>query len=97
MKKIKWGILGFGNISNIFAKEILASKNSILTSISTKKKDLNFDEIKKNFNLPKENVTSNYDEIFDNPEIDIVYIGLINSLHKENILKAAIKKKKYFS
>ena len=35
---------------------------------------LNFDEIKKNFNLPKENVTSNYDEIFDNPEIDIVYI-----------------------
>ena len=93
MKKIKWGILGFGNISNIFAKEILASRNSILTSISTKKKDLNFNEIKKNFNLTKENVTSNYDEIFDNPEIDIVYIGLINSLHKENILKAAIKKK----
>ena len=95
MKKIKWGILGFGNISNIFAKEILASRNSILTSISTKKKDLNFNEIKKNFNLTKENVTSNYDEIFDNPEIDIVYIGLINSLHKENILKAAIKKKMF--
>ena len=54
MKKIKWGIIGFGNISNIFAKEILASKNSILTSISTKKKDLNFNEIKKNFNLKKE-------------------------------------------
>ena len=42
MKKIKWGIIGFGNISNIFAKEILASKNSILTSISTKKKRFKF-------------------------------------------------------
>ena len=30
MKKIKWGIVGFGNISNVIAKEIINSKNSIL-------------------------------------------------------------------
>ena len=93
MKKIKWGIVGFGNISNVFAKEIINSKNSILSSIATKKINLNLDEIKKKFNLKKEEITSDYDEIFNNPEIDIVYIGLVNSLHKENIIKAAVKKK----
>ena len=93
MKKIKWGIVGFGNISNVFAKEIINSKNSILSSIATKKINLNLDEIKKNFNLKKEQITSDYDEIFNNPEIDIVYIGLVNNLHKENIIKAAVKKK----
>jgi len=93
MKKIKWGIVGFGNISNVIAKEIINSKNSILTSIATKKCNLNFDEIKKNFYVKKEDITSDYNEIFNNPEIDIVYIGLVNSLHKENILKCAAKKK----
>ena len=93
MKKIKWGIVGFGNISNVFAKEIINSKNSILSSIATKKINLNLDEIKKKFNLKKEEITSDYDEIFNNPEIDIVYIGLVNSLHKENIIKAAVNKK----
>ena len=92
MKKIKWGIVGFGNISNVIAKEIINSKNSILCSIATKKTNLNLDEIKKNFNIKKEEITSDYDEIFNNPEIDIVYIGLVNSLHKENIIKAAVKK-----
>ena len=81
MKKIKWGIVGFGNISNVFAKEIINSKNSILSSIATKKTNLNLDEIRKNFNIKKEEITSDYDEIFNNPEIDIVYIGLVNSLH----------------
>jgi predicted dehydrogenase len=93
MKKIKWGIVGFGNISNVIAKEIINSKDSVLTSIATKKCNLNFDEIKKNFNLKKEDITSDYDAIFNNPEIDMVYIGLVNSLHKENILKGALKKK----
>ena len=93
MKKIKWGIVGFGNISNVIAKEIINSKNSILCSIATKKTNLNLDEIKKNFNIKKEEITSDYDEIFNNPEIDIVYIGLVNSLHKENIIKAAVNKK----
>jgi predicted dehydrogenase len=93
MKKIKWGIVGFGNASNIIAKEITNSKNSILTSIATKKNNLNFDEIKKNFNLKKENIISDYNEIFNDPEIDIVYIGLVNNLHKENIIKATVKQK----
>jgi len=93
MKKIKWGIVGFGNISNVIAKEIINSKNSILSSIATKKTNLNLDEIRKNFNIKKEEITSDYDEIFNNPEIDIVYIGLVNSLHKENIIKAAVNKK----
>ena len=47
MKKIKWGIVGFGNISNVIAKEIINSKNSILSSIATKNNNLNLDEIKK--------------------------------------------------
>ena len=43
------------------------------------------------YNIPKENIYNyqNFDEIAHNPAIDVVYIVLPNSLHKEFVIRAA--------
>ena len=43
------------------------------------------------YNIPKENIYNyqNFDEIARNPAIDVVYIVLPNSLHKEFVIRAA--------
>ena len=53
--------------------------------------DDNVDQVKKKFNVHDENVYSykNFDAIKDNPDVDIVYIVLPNSLHAEYVTRAA--------
>ena len=45
----------------------------------------------KNYGILKKNVYNyeNYDEIADNPDIDIIYVVLPNSMHKEYAIRAA--------
>ena len=88
MKRIiKWGLIGLGNASLNLAKEFGKLDNSKLTSVAslTKKKREFF---QKKFKLKKKNVYSDYTNIFKNKNIDIIYIGLPNSMHAELCLKA---------
>ncbi len=43
------------------------------------------------YNIPKKNIYSyeNFDEIASNPEIDVIYVVLPNSMHKEFTIRAA--------
>jgi glucose-fructose oxidoreductase len=43
------------------------------------------------YNIPKENIYNyqNFDEIAKNPSIDVIYIVLPNSMHKEFVIRAA--------
>lgn len=91
MSKINWAILGGGRMSKVFAETIFKDKNSNLVSIASKtlKNRIYFNKkYNKNFSIFKD-----YDKILNNPKIDIIYVSLINKLHKEFILKC-IKKKK---
>ena len=91
MSKINWAILGGGRVSKVFAETIFKDKNSNLVSIASKtlKNRIYFNKkYNKNFSIFKD-----YDKILNNPKIDIIYVSLINKLHKEFILKC-IKKKK---
>ena len=46
---------------------------------------------KKQYDIPEKNIYnySNFDEIKDNPDIDIVYVVLPNSMHREYVIRAA--------
>ena len=80
-------------MSKVFAETIFKDKNSNLVSIASKtlKNRIYFNKkYNKNFSIFKD-----YDKILNNPKIDIIYVSLINKLHKEFILKC-IKKKKIF-
>jgi predicted dehydrogenase len=43
------------------------------------------------YNIPEQNIYNyeNFDQIKDNPDIDIVYVVLPNSMHKEYVIRAA--------
>ena len=84
---INWGIIGLGNIALQFAKAFKDSTNSKLKGISS----TNLEKIKvfqKKFEINKEYCFSNYQDLLNSNNIDIIYIALPNSMHKEWILKS---------
>jgi len=86
-KIIKWGLIGLGNASLNIAKEFNKIDNSKLMAIASKT-NVKLEEFKKKFNVSNKNCYSDYDEIFKNKDIDIIYIGLPNTLHEKFCLKA---------
>ncbi len=88
MKKIiNWGFIGLGNASLNLAKEFKRIYNSRLLSVASHTKEKR-DYFKIKFNIEDQNIFSNYDDIFKNEKIDIIFIGLPNSMHEEYCLKA---------
>ena len=88
MKKIiNWGFIGLGNASYNLAKEFVNIDNSNLKAVASlqeKKREL----FKDQFKLKEKNVFSNYNEVINHPDIDIVYIGLPNSMHETYCFKS---------
>lgn len=86
-RKIRWGMLGTKEIlSDAIAKAIQASDTSTLVAIGSR--DLNKAiAFSKKHNVPT--YYANYQELLSDKDIDSVYIGLPNSLHKEWIIRCA--------
>ena len=92
MKKINWGIIGLGNIAHEFSKAFAETNNAKLLAISSKDKN-KLKKFKLQFNIDSKFSFNNYQDLINCDEVDIVYIALPNSLHKQWILNA-IKNKK---
>ena len=92
MKKINWGIIGLGNIAHEFSKAFAETSNAKLLAISSKDKN-KLKKFKLQFNIDSKFSFNNYQDLINCDEVDIVYIALPNSLHKQWILNA-IKNKK---
>ena len=90
---INWGIIGLGNVALGFADAFKESNNSKLKGISSN----NSNKIKmfqEKFNISQSYCFENYEDLLECKDIDIVYIALPNSLHKEWIIKSIKSKKK---
>lgn len=86
MEKIKWGILGGGDIvKDVTANAIQQSKNGILYAIASQS-NRNHDFFMKKFKPCV--IYEDYNELLSNPHIDAVYIALPNALHYEWTIKA---------
>ena len=92
MKKINWGIIGLGNIAHEFSKAFAETNNAKLLAISSKDKN-KLRKFKLQYNIDSKFSFNNYQDLINCDEVDIVYIALPNSLHKQWILNA-IKNKK---
>lgn len=89
-RKIKWGIIGLGKIANKFAADLLLSDNSILQGVASR------DENKarafcKAYNSYR--YYSSYEELADDPDIDIIYIATPHTFHFENTMMCLRKGK----
>jgi len=87
MKKINWGIIGLGNIANIFSEAFLNVNNAKLLSIASQnsKKLENF---RAKYNIDKVFSFNNYSKLLKCKEIDIVYISLPHVFHYDLIVKS---------
>lgn len=79
---IKWGILGTSFISEVMAKAIHESELGQLHAIGSRSSAEKFAE---EFSVTKFYV--NYDQLLSDPDIDAIYIGLPNHVHKDWIIR----------
>ena len=87
MRKINWGIIGLGNIAHEFSKAFAQINNAKLLAISSKDEN-KLKKFRLQFNVESKFSFKNYQDLINCEEVDIVYIALPNSFHKQWILKA---------
>lgn len=79
--KVKWGIIGLGDIAHGFA-QAFESQNAELAAVASRslEKAQSFAE---KYQIP--NAYGSYQDLYDNDEIDIVYIATPNSHHAKHM------------
>ena len=92
MEKIKWGIIGPGNIANNFADGLKSSYSGQLVAIASKNEDRqkNFGD---KYNIHSDFRFNSYEDIINSEHIDAIYISTPHNLHAEWTIKAAGKGK----
>src|SRR5699024_7418464 len=85
MNKVRWGVLGTGRIVGRSGVAIHKAENSEWLGVAGRTLE-NSTEAAKKYNV--ERAYADYQALIDDPDIDAVYIALLNHLHKEWALKA---------
>ena len=97
-EKLGVALVGLGYYStDILAPSLQLTKNCYLAGIVTGSPD-KAEIWKKKYNIPAKNVYDyqNFDQIANNPDIDVVYVVLPPSMHREFTVRAANAKKHVF-
>jgi predicted dehydrogenase len=83
MDKIRWGILGTGNIAKQFARGLAVLPDAELVAVGSRSR-VNADAFGDEFNVPHR--YASYAALTDAPDIDVVYVATPHSLHRDNSL-----------
>ncbi|MEM1136115.1 MAG: Gfo/Idh/MocA family oxidoreductase [Bacteroidota bacterium] len=89
--KLGIALVGLGYYStDILAPALQETKHAYLAGIVTGTPE-KAEKWKKQYSIPEKNIYNydNYDELADNPDIDIIYVVLPNSMHAEYTIRAA--------
>lgn len=94
-KKLNLALCGLGRYAGYVAEGLAESSQycklaGIITGTPAKAEDW-----KKKYNIPQQNIYNyqTFDEVVNNKDIDLIYITLPNSMHKEYVLRAAKARK----
>ncbi|KAH8749941.1 hypothetical protein F5883DRAFT_720683 [Diaporthe sp. PMI_573] len=97
LSQLRWGILGTGWISTMFVQDLLAARPDApvrhvmvaLGSSSLEKGNAFVDKVwEKTPEQPRPQVYADYQGVYNDPNVDIVYVGTPHSSHKKNCLDA---------
>lgn len=83
--RINWGIIGFGNIANQFASDLLLIEEANLVAVASRDFD-KANDFAKQYNCSK--AYDSYEALFADDEVDIVYIATPHDSHAELSIKA---------
>lgn len=97
-RELRWGVLGTGWISTMFTSDLLVPRSdtskpkhiiAALGSSSIEKGNAFVDKVwEKTPDQHKPKVYADYHGVYNDPNVDIVYVGTPHSLHKLNCLDA---------
>jgi len=82
---INWGIVGLGNIANLFAEDLKLVENQKLFAVASRSEEKAMSFAKKH---AATNYYKSYKDLYKNQEIDIVYIATPHNYHMENAIQA---------
>lgn len=88
--KLNWAILGTSPISETMAKAIMQSDQGTLYALGSRSPE-HAESFKNQFSIDK--IYTDFDSLLNDPNVDAVYIGLPNHLHKAFSLRAIAAKK----
>ena len=89
-KKLNVALVGLGTYAGILADGLQQSQYCRLAGVVTGH-PAKAEAWKKKYNLPDKNIYNydNFDSVAGNPDIDLIYVVLPNSMHKEYTIRAA--------
>jgi predicted dehydrogenase len=82
-KRVRWGIIGLGNIAHKFAKDLLSVKDAHLYAVASRSQK-KADQFASEYKVLK--AFNSYEDLVSDSNVDAVYIATPHSLHKENTL-----------
>jgi predicted dehydrogenase len=85
MNKIRWGIIGPGRIAHQFAQDIQHTSNAVVTAVASSNMDRAASFAAK-YNIV--NFYEGYQALYDDPDIDAIYIATTHNFHLENSIAA---------
>ena len=89
-RKIKWGIIGLGNIASQFASDLLLIKDAELTAVASR--DISkAEQFAEKFGALR--MYNSYDLLFEDSEVEIIYIATPHNSHAALSIKALEKGK----
>jgi len=87
---VRWGILSTGKIANKFAEDFKYSQGGVIHAIASRSKD-KARAFAHRFHIKK--AYTSYEELVEDSEIQVVYIGTPHNLHFEHIKMCLLHKK----
>ncbi|GGA26952.1 Gfo/Idh/MocA family protein [Paenibacillus physcomitrellae] len=82
-KKIKWGILSTGWIAEMFVQDLAHVANGECVAVGSRTLE-SASKFAEKFGIPR--AYGSYEELVQDPDIDVIYIGTPHPYHKENTL-----------
>ena len=81
-KKLRWGMIGAGNIAHSFVKDFQLMENAELVAVAASDKNRG-EAFAKKYNIP---LACTYKELYESNEVDVVYISTTHNFHYEQTL-----------
>jgi predicted dehydrogenase len=90
-KPVGFAAVGLGTISDIFMRACANTKAAKITALVTGHPDTKGKKYAEMYGIPETSIYTydTYDRLRDNKDVDAVYIGLPNSMHREYTLRGA--------
>ncbi len=81
MESIKWGIISTGNIAHSFTQDFKFVNNGELVAVASRSKE-KATQFANQYNIPK--AYGDYDNLFEDDEIDAIYVATPHNFHFDN-------------